>query len=161
MKKLTIVRHAKSSWEYNLSDHERPLNARGFKDAGLVSNALKHLELYFDKLISSDAMRAKTTANIFVENLKIKKSICSLNRDLYDFSGEKLIQVIQSNSNDINHLIVFGHNNAITSFVNLYGDVYFNNIPTCGVCILEFDIDEWRNLKQGKTIKTIFPKHLK
>lgn len=118
-------------------------------------------DLKVDKLVSSDAVRAKTTANIFVENLNIEKSICTLNHSLYDFSGEKLIQIIQSTSNAINNLIVFGHNNAITSFVNLYGDVYFDNIPTCGVCILEFDITNWENLKPGKTVKTVFPKHLK
>ncbi|KJD32818.1 phosphohistidine phosphatase [Tamlana nanhaiensis] len=161
MKKLTIIRHAKSSWKHNVTDHERPLNSRGFNDAELVSNALIDLNLTFCKLISSDAMRAKTTANIFIQNLKIDKNICSLNYNLYDFSGENLTQTIKACESNINSLIIFGHNHAITSFVNLYGDIYFENIPTCGVTILEFNIDNWHELKPGKTIKTIFPKDLK
>ncbi|KJD32695.1 phosphohistidine phosphatase [Tamlana sedimentorum] len=161
MKKLIIVRHAKSSWEHNVSDHERPLNKRGFNDADLVSKYLINLKLKYDKLISSDAMRAKTTANIFIENLKITKSICFLDHNLYDFSGEKLIQVVRECPDSVNNLIIFGHNHAITSFVNLYGDVYVDNIPTCGVTILELNIEQWDNLKPGKTFRTIFPKHLK
>lgn len=161
MKKITIVRHAKSSWEHEVTDRKRPLNSRGFSDAELVSKYLINLNLKFDCLISSNAIRAKTTANIFIENLKIDKNNCSLNSDLYDFTGQNLVKIIKNCSNSVNHLIIFGHNHAITNFVNTYGSLYFDNIPTCGVSILEFNIHTWKELKQGKTIKTIFPKDLK
>ncbi|WP_100615705.1 SixA phosphatase family protein [Confluentibacter citreus] len=161
MKKLIVVRHAKSSWEHDVIDHERPLESRGFSDAKMVSDGLKHLDLSVDIVISSDATRAKTTAELFVSNLEIDENLLTFNHDLYDFSGEKLLNTIKSTHNEIDNLMVFGHNYAITFFVNKFGDKYIDNVPTCGVVILEFDIPYWTNLKHGKTIKTIFPRHLR
>ena len=80
---------------------------------------------------------------------------------LYDFSGGTLLDVIRNCDSSINSLLIFGHNHAITSFVNTYGNVYIDNVPTSGVVIIEFDINDWKNLQQGITINTIFPSDLK
>ena len=161
MKKLILVRHAKSSWKNNVIDHERPLNKRGYNDALMLSKYLKSKTLKIDSVLSSDAVRAKTTADIFIDNLNISQEIFSLNHVLYDFSGENLIQTIKECDHSINYLMIFGHNHAITSFVNTYGDKYIDNVPTCGVTTIEFEIDFWKNLNQGKTISTLFPRDLK
>ena len=161
MKKLILVRHAKSSWKHNVIDHERPLNDRGFKDANLVSNDLKERPLNIDLVLSSDAMRAKTTANIFISNLKIDTGIVHLNHELYDFSGTNLIEVLKACDNSVNTLMLFGHNHAITAFVNTYGDSYIDNVPTSGVVVIDFDITNWKNLNKGKTVRTLFPRDLK
>lgn len=161
MKKLILIRHAKSSWKHNVIDHERPLNERGQKDAELISNHLKGKSLIFDLILSSDAMRAKTTASIIISNLNIDKNRIKLNHDLYDFSGYNLIRVIKETNESINSLMIFGHNHAITAFVNTYGNQYIENVPTCGVVILEFDIDNWHDLNKGETIYTLFPRDLK
>ncbi|SFZ91472.1 phosphohistidine phosphatase [Flaviramulus basaltis] len=161
MKKIILVRHAKSSWEHNVIDHERPLNNRGLNDTNLISSKLLEDKLDLDLVLSSDAMRAKTTANIFVSNLNIDKDIFYLNHDLYDFSGSNLTMVIKACDDSINNLMIFGHNHAITAFVNTFGDLYIDNVPTCGVTIIDFDIESWSDLKQGETIKTLFPRDLK
>lgn len=161
MKKIILVRHAKSSWKHNVIDHERPLNERGLKDANLVSIALKERSLNIDLVLSSDAMRAKTTANIFVSNLNIDRSIVHLNHELYDFSGTNLIEVIKACDGPVNTLMLFGHNHAMTAFVNTYGDSYIDNVPTSGVVVIEFDIINWKELNKGKTIQTLFPRDLK
>jgi len=160
MKKLILIRHAKSSWEYNVKDHERPLNARGLKDASAVSNVLKGL-FYPDLVLISSATRTQETATIFTSNLKISKKIIQSNHDLYDFSGSDLVKVIKNCNNSIKELMIFGHNHAITAFVNSYGDLTIDNVPTCGVVVLEFEIDNWSDLKPGKTLKTLFPRDLK
>ena len=161
MKTLYLVRHAKSSWEHDVIDHERPLNNRGFKDADLVSSHLKNTLETPNLVISSDAMRAKTTAMIFAKNLGINEDDIVLNHQLYDFSGRDLTEVI-SNCDDIIHtLMVFGHNHAMTAFVNTYGDEYTGNVATSGFTHIKFDIDTWKDLKQGKTIQTLYPKQLK
>ncbi|MGB5419549.1 SixA phosphatase family protein [Algibacter sp.] len=160
MKKLILVRHAKSSWEYDVTDHERPLKSRGYKDADIVSKALKG-RLKPDLVISSDAARTKETSDIFVSNLNINTDIVTYNHDLYDFSGANLLQVIKSCDNIINTLMIFGHNHALTAFVNTYGDTYIDNVPTSGVVIIEFDINQWHDLKPGKTLTTLFPRDLK
>ncbi|GAA4899660.1 histidine phosphatase family protein [Flaviramulus aquimarinus] len=161
MKKVILVRHAKSSWKHNVIDHERPLNNRGYSDADLVSNYFVENKLDIDIIVCSDAIRTKTTLDIFILNLNIDKSIVHLSHDLYDFSGENLVKVIRRCDDSITNLMVFGHNHAITAFVNTYGDHYIDNVPTCGVVIIEFDIEKWNNLKPGKTIKTLFPRDLK
>ncbi|WP_299554301.1 histidine phosphatase family protein [Seonamhaeicola sp.] len=161
MKRLIIVRHAKSSWEFDVIDHERPLKKRGVNDAHIVSNYLKTKRLNIDKVLSSDAVRAKTTAAIFIENLNIDKSMVELRHSLYDFAGRDLVNVIKNCDPSINCLMIFGHNHALTSFANTYGDTYIDNVTTSGVVIIEFDINNWQNLNKGKTIEAIFPRDLK
>jgi len=161
MKTLYLVRHAKSSWEYDVIDHERPLNDRGFKDARLVSSHLKESLKLPDQVLSSDAMRAKTTAMIFMKNLGMDEDELVLNHELYDFSGSGLTNVISNCDDDIDILMVFGHNHAMTAFVNTYGDVYTGNVATSGFTHIDFDIESWRNLKPGKTKQSLYPKELK
>ncbi len=161
MKTLYLVRHAKSSWEYDLIDHERPLNNRGFKDANLVSKHLKKSIGLPDLVLSSDAVRAKTTAYIYAKNLGINEEGIVLNHQLYDFSGRDLTHVISNCDDDIKTLMVFGHNHAMTAFVNTFGDTYTDNVATSGFTHLEFDIDSWKDLKPGKTIQSLYPKQLK
>ena len=161
MKKLILVRHAKSSWEHDVIDHQRPLKTRGFKDANIVSNNLNNRDIQIDMVLSSDAVRAKNTAEIFMNSLNIDRSIFYLKPKLYDFSGRDLIKVITECEDFIDHLMVFGHNHAITAFVNSFGDQYIDNVPTCGVTMIEFGIDTWKDLKPGKTVLSLFPRDLK
>ncbi len=71
MKKIIIVRHAKSSWDEHFNDHDRSLAVRGLKDAELVSLKFKELKEIPDLVISSTAKRAKMTADIFKKNLNL------------------------------------------------------------------------------------------
>ncbi len=161
MKRIILVRHAKSSWKHNVIDHERPLTERGLNDANAVSNAIANNFFDVDLVLSSDATRAKTTANIFISNLNLDEVHFILNHDLYDFEGRHLLSVIKECKDSINNLMIFGHNHAITAFVNTYGSQYIDNVPTCGVVIIEFDINKWSELKKGTTTFTLFPKDLK
>lgn len=158
-KRIIIVRHAKSSWEGNEMDHERPLIERGIQDAHLVSNTLRN-KIHPDLILSSDANRARSTASIFLSNLNVSNKVY-LTPDLYDFSGEKLVKVVTSCDDAHDALMVFGHNHALTFFVNKFGDKPIGNVPTSGVVIMDFDINHWKDLKKGKTTQTIFPKDLK
>jgi phosphohistidine phosphatase len=162
MKHLYLVRHAKSSWEHNVTDHERPLNKRGYSDAHLVSKHLKKNGLKLpDAVFSSDAMRAKTTANIFVDNLGLDESIIQLKHELYDFAGQQLIDTIKNCDDSVDVLMVFGHNFAMTNTVNNYGDMFTENVATAGFTHIAFDVNSWKDIAKGKTISSVYPKHLK
>lgn len=161
MKTLLLVRHAKSSWEHDVIDHERPLNERGIKDAGIVSHHLKKSDPTIEAVLCSDSTRTRDTAAIFFKNLELDASLLQLNHDLYDFAGSNLLRVIEESDNTVNNLMVFGHNHAITSFVNSYGSVFIENVPTCGVVQIEFNSPNWKGLTKGKTLNTLFPKELK
>ncbi|MFS4481435.1 SixA phosphatase family protein [Hyunsoonleella sp. 2307UL5-6] len=161
MKTIIVVRHAKSSWEYDVIDHQRPLKQRGINDANLIANKLATLNLDIDSVIISDATRTKLTADIILPKLKVKEHIVSFSHKLYDFSGNNLLEVIKTCKSSIDTLMIFGHNHAITTFVNTFGDTYIDNVPTCGVVIIEFNINKWSALSPGTTLKTIYPKNLR
>ncbi len=161
MKQLIIIRHAKSSWEYDVIDHERPLNERGVNDANLVGNKLKELSIILDLVLVSDAKRTTDTANIILKKLNIDKHNVEFKHSLYDFAGMNLVHEIKNLDNSLKNVMVFGHNYAITSFVNTFGSIIIDNVPTCGVVIIQFDTDKWSQIGQGKTITTIFPKSLR
>lgn len=161
MKKLILIRHAKSSWEYDVIDHERPLKKRGINDAKLVAEELKAYNIKPDKILVSDAMRTKLTAQIMLPVLDIPYNEAVFKHKLYDFAGSDLVDVIKSADDAITILMVFGHNHAITAFANTYGNVYIDNVPTSGVVIFEFDTSKWSEISPGKTLHTIFPRDLK
>jgi len=160
MKTLYLVRHAKSSWEFDLDDHERPLNERGLNDAPKVAQKVAQLIDLPQLWLSSDAMRAKTTAVFFAQAFDIPDSKIELRPKLYDFSGQAVVDIICSVDDSVDTLIVFGHNNAMTSIVNFYGNKKIDNVPTCGFTAITFDIERWQDLEKGKTIHTIIPKQL-
>ena len=162
MKNLILVRHGKSSWDNDLPDDERPLKKRAYKDADVVIKGFKN---YFknDALImwSSYAVRALTTAKIFKEQLEIPNQDFEIKEDLYTFDGKQLLKSISTCDDSIESLMVFGHNPGMTSVANSIGSQHFNNIPTTGLVLIEFQTDSWKNLKDGKTILYLFPKNLR
>lgn len=161
MKKLILIRHAKSSWKYNVIDHERPLNTKGFLDSGLIASFLEEKQIKTDLVMVSDSFRTKQTSEIILPKLKINPNKIVFSHNLYDFSGENLTQTIKNCDNSVNTLMVVGHNHAITAFANTYGNFFIDNVPTCGVVIIEFNVTNWNQINQGQTIETIFPKNLR
>ena len=161
MKKLTLIRHAKSSWEGNFRDFDRPLSKRGFTDLSNMSFKVVEFGSIPDLVLSSPANRALTTAKSFVEKLDIEEDNFILKDGLYDFSGQMLIEVIKAVSDKVDYLMIFGHNHSITHFVNRYGSIPIENVPTCGMVTIEFSINDWKNIEKGMTVKTLFPKSLR
>jgi phosphohistidine phosphatase len=160
MKTLYLVRHAKSSWEFDVIDHELHLNKRSLRDAPLVAEAVAAKMPKPDRLLSSDATQALATAKIFAQAYNIPEDEIILNHRLYDFAGQQLLQVIRSCDNAVDCLMVFGHNNAMTSVVNAYGDMEIDNVPTAGFTAIQFDINRWEDFSNGKTIAHLTPKTL-
>ncbi|QSW88275.1 MULTISPECIES: histidine phosphatase family protein [Flavobacterium] len=161
MKNLILIRHAKSSWEAPLKDFDRPLMKRGIKDAHEVS---VNISDYLPKtyiIWSSTAARATETALIFAQNISYPIESIVFKDELYTFDVKQLEKVIKSCDNSLESVILFGHNEAITNFVNKFGDVFIDNVPTSGFVSLQFDSESWDGIDKGKTHKTIFPKDLK
>ena len=161
MKNLILVRHAKSSWETPLKDRDRPLSKNGLQAAHLVSS---YVSKYLPKtylLWTSVAERASQTALIFAQNLSYPIESIIYKEELYTFDENQLTKVIKSCKNEFDSVILFGHNGAITNFVNKFGDVFIENVPTSGFVSLQFDVDDWSAIEKGKTLKVIVPKDLK
>ncbi|TQD40061.1 SixA phosphatase family protein [Haloflavibacter putidus] len=161
MKKLIIVRHGKSSWKEDLPDNKRPLKKRGFNDAELIIKAFK---LYLQKPIkaySSHAVRALTTAELFKEGLDIKDENFTVIKDLYTFDASNLIGFIKNLDDNLDKVMLFGHNPAITETVNQLGSKSFDNVPTTGLVVIDFDTDSWSKINDGRTLLSLFPRNFK
>lgn len=161
MKTVILVRHGKSSWEYNVSDRDRPLMERGIKDVNKVAKAFQSELTPIDAAYSSPANRAMHTAMIFLRSLNFPFTNFELSNELYDFSGEDVHRFILGLNNDKNTVIIFGHNEAFTHIANSLGNMYIDNVPTSGLVQLKFDTNDWSAVTKGITVRTLFPKQLK
>ena len=158
MKKLILIRHAKSCWQAPIKDYERPLMKSGIQDADLVSsNILKHIPKTY-LIWSSAAKRATETAIIFAQNISYPIESIVFKEELYTFDARKLEEIVKSCPNEKNNLILFGHNDAITDFVNKFGDIFIDNVPTAGFVSIIFETNNWKNITKGKTDKVLFPR---
>lgn len=161
MKNLILIRHAKSSWDSPMQDFDRPLEPRGILDAERVSNEFeKYLPTSF-AVFSSPAKRARETAHIFAKKLSYPPKSIIFSHNLYTFDEDKLEKTIKFISDDYENVILFGHNDAITNFVNKFGTIFIDNVPTSGLVWLQFESEHWEKIQQGKTLKALFPKNLK
>lgn len=145
MKIIYLVRHAKSSWDYeNVDDYDRPLKGRGIRDAHLVSQYLANQVDAPEALFSSPATRAVHTAMIFARNLQFPFSAIQLNEEFYLCSDRFLLEFIQRLDDKLNSVMIFGHNPTMTNFVNRCIDQRIDNVPTSGVACFHFDIERWQ-----------------
>lgn len=161
MKRLILVRHGKSSWKYDVADDKRPLKKRGFNDGDLIAGAF---EKFYSKPIlvwSSPAVRALETAKIFQEKLQVEDKDFLIKPDLYTFNKGDLLRIIKTCGEHVEKLMVFGHNPAMTGVVNDLGDKTFDNIPTTGLTVIDFETNSWKDIGNGKTILNLFPKNLR
>ncbi len=161
MRQLVLIRHAKSSWEHDVNDAERPLKTRGFKDAALVSKSFKNTSFTPEIIFSSPANRALSTCKIFMKTLDFDDSILNIEDELYDFSGQSVIDFITKIDNSYEKVMIFGHNHAFTSICNIFGDKFIDNLPTSGLVHINFEVTSWQSIKKGTTKLTIFPRDLK
>lgn len=160
MKSLILVRHAKSSWDFPVIDKERPLLEKGKNN---IQKVAKKAVKYTPKEVtiwSSTAVRASQTAFLFCENAQLDQNKIIFKDSLYTFDESKLESEIKKCDSEVENLILFGHNEAITNFVNKFGDKIIMNVPTAGFVYLEFEQNSWQGIHKGKTIKTIFPKEI-
>ncbi|HEX8269120.1 MAG TPA: histidine phosphatase family protein [Flavobacterium sp.] len=161
MKNLILIRHGKSSWETASGDFGRPLASRGIADIELVAKAsISHLPSDF-QIFSSPARRAKQTAILYATAISYSPDNITFLEDLYTFNASTLELVIKDFDDRFANVILFGHNEAITNFVNKFGNIYIDNVPTSGFVPLTFDILKWRALTKGSTGTVIFPTDLK
>ncbi len=161
MKTLILIRHAKSSWDLHEKDIDRPITQKGIDNAHLIATHSRSFLPTKFVVWSSVAKRAVETALIFAKTINYPFENIIFKEQLYTFDQNKLEIVIRSCENEIDNLILFGHNEAITNFVNKFGNVFIDNVPTSGFVSLQFDTDDWKYIHKGITKKTLFPENLK
>ena len=148
MKKLILLRHAKSSWkDASLDDFDRPLNRRGKKDAPIMAHKLAMRKIKIDLTISSPANRTIETAKIFANILGCESEII-FNDKLYEASYKEILNVINLIDDKYQNVLLVCHNPGITNLVNYISDYFIENISTSGIVGLSTN-SSWKNINEN------------
>jgi phosphohistidine phosphatase len=152
MKILTLVRHAKSSWEDSkISDRERPLNKRGEHDAPMMGKRIVAAGIRPSLILSSPAMRAWTTAKILAQEIGYPREFLQRENSLYLASLDNIIDVLIAQDAEFNSVMIVGHNPGLTIFANYLSPGLTDNLPTAGVVSVGFEKDDWNLHSAPKT----------
>jgi len=162
MKTLLLMRHAKSSWkDSNLADHERPINKRGQKDAPRMGSILADRELVPQMLLSSTAVRARQTAEAVLDSSGFQGEVTYLDR-LYLAEAEEYIAVLRELPDDIERVMVIGHNPGLETLLQLLSGL-IESLPTAVIAHLALPIQHWSELTSetnGEIVDVWRPKEL-
>ena len=142
MKTVLLMRHAKSSWDdSSLSDHERPLNKRGKRDAPKMGELLSDVDLVPDGIMSSTAKRAKMTVKGFLEVCPFESEPI-FTRQLYHADVDDYLALIRQLDEAVETILLVGHNPGIEYFLE---EVCGENehMPTAAIAHILFDIESW------------------
>jgi phosphohistidine phosphatase len=152
VKRLLLMRHAKSSWkESDIPDRERPLKKRGTKDAEKMGKMLRDKKLVPDLIISSTAERAEKTAEIMAKASKYEKEIV-FSDSLYMAEPSDIMKVIKDHTKKQKCILIIGHNPGLEAYLQiLTGKV--ESLPTGSIAYLAAKIDDWKDLSSAEEVK--------
>ena len=152
MKTLLLVRHAKSSWDHpGTPDHDRPLNDRGLRDAPVMGRRLAERGVAPDVILSSTAVRARTTAELIADALGFGAERVITDERLYAASADEVLRVIGELDPEVTSAIVVGHNPETASLAHRFSDE-IHEMPTCAVAEFTFDVPAWWELTDAAPV---------
>ncbi len=125
---------------------DRPLLDKGITKTKKIIRYFNRNKITADLIISSPATRAYETAKLIAEGIgyPVKKIVTE--RAVYDGSPERILDLIYSTPDDVNSLMLFGHNPTITNLANLFLHPGIEMMPTTGVLCLTFDTNNWEKV---------------
>lgn len=131
---LTLVRHAKSSWQSpGQADHDRPLNERGRADAPVMAQRLIHKGCIPDHIVCSSARRTQETAACFSQAFNLTSEQLSVKRELYLATPELIILSIRKLIEQFDHVMVIGHNPGMEDLCALLDPSHPAPMPTLAI----------------------------
>lgn len=164
MKQLLIVRHAKSDQNNaSLNDFDRPLNDRGHKNAPEMAERLIKQDLIPQQIVSSPALRALSTAHYFADTLGITRDKIIKEENIYEASATTLLKIINGFDEQSDFTALFGHNPGLSEIAEqLTGNPELYNLPTTGMALIEFPVDQWSMVSRGtgKLLLYDYPKNV-
>jgi len=157
MKQLTLLRHAKSSWgRPDLDDHDRPLNQRGQRDTPIMGRRLVAHGVRPSLIITSSAKRARQTAKLLAREIGYPIEFMHTEKSLYLADPATIIGVIEGQEDTFSDIVVCAHNPGITDLANQLSGQSIDNVPTCGVVVIEADTDSWSGIVDSPRTFIIF-----
>ena len=146
MKTLLLLRHAKSSWaEAGVSDHDRPLNDRGKRDAPQVGRLLRERDLLPDCVLSSTAKRARKTAAKVLAAAELAENF-ELVPEFYLAPPTVYIEKLRTLPDSCQRVLVVGHNPGMEELLSAFTGEE-TSMPTAAIAQIEFEIEAWSELQ--------------
>ena len=164
MKKIYLVRHAKSSQAgEGESDFDRGLNERAYTDIPIMAKVMKKRNIKPELIISSDAKRTIHTTKLLIKELGLDAVKTKYSNKLYLTSVAEYIKKIRKTDSEYNELMIVGHNPTITDLANELTGSFIDNMPTTGVVTILFKDNSWKAVGtiKGKMAHFDFPKKFK
>jgi len=157
MKKLLLIRHARATHKPGYRDFERPLQPSGLQDAAVMAGRLKVHSLIPKLLVSSPALRTISTANVFSQHLSIPAA--HEIKGIYEAGQAELVEIVKELPDEQDFIGLVGHNPGI-SYLLYYLTGQMQDMPTCAVALVEFNITKWNAVHDnGKLVYFDYPKH--
>ena len=144
MKRLYLLRHAKSSWDdADVADHDRPLSGRGRRAADAIGRHLRAERIEPELVLCSSSTRTRETlARIGLDG--------EIERELYGASAGELIPRLRAVARGIESVLVIGHNPGIHELALALANGPHDSYPTGALATIDLDIDEWRAIVAGR-----------
>lgn len=152
MIRLVLVRHAKSDWgDPSLDDHDRPLNGRGMRDAPRMARALAETDFRPEVILSSTALRARTTAEAFGAEFDVA---VDLDPELYGAPAYTLLAKAAESS--ARRVIVVAHDPGMSALAEQLSEGEIGHMPTCAVATFTWNEDDWDVLDSVDPVEWTF-----
>lgn len=149
MRKLIIVRHAKSGWETGVRDFNRTLSIEGKQAAIEISNVLKDYTGAPDYVICSPADRTTATASLLLKGWFDLDKIL-FQDSIYEGTLIKLLNLINLHIGDeVENLMLIGHNPGVSDLVEYLSEGNIGSLPTCSCVCLTSEVDSWELASKG------------
>ncbi len=150
MKRLTLIRHAKSDWNSAAAtDFERPLNGRGKKAAPLMGERLAKRGAAPDLLLSSPAKRARQTAKRIAKELDYPAEEIEYAEEIYEASLGTLVDLLQQLDEQHREVMLIGHNPGFSDLGQWLNPAAPDWLPTCGLLELELPVERWQDASEA------------
>jgi phosphohistidine phosphatase len=147
---LYLLRHAQSAEkQIGQNDRDRELTPRGVKQALLIGNFLLQKKTLPDIIMCSTAERAKSTADLVLEVLKLDAERILLRDELYEASTRTFFQFVSQLEDNLHHVICVGHNPVISYLAEYVTKAEIGEMVPAGMAIIRFNINSWKEVSEG------------
>lgn len=146
MKTLLLARHAKSSWDAP-EDFQRTLSERGQKDVNIMAQYLSECGYLLHQIITSDALRAQATAEVYEAKLKPSHRLIT-HHDLYLATADDIVNIARNITASMSTVMLVGHNPGMHEVLNDFVVDKIEDMPSCSVAIIQFDVTGWADISQ-------------
>lgn len=156
-KNLYIVRHGKSINSYdNSPDIDRPLKEKGIHDGYTIAERLLDKNIIPDKIVTSPAIRAIHSATIFARTLGFQYQEIAIIEEIYNAEPNTILDIIKQTSNDVNSLMLFGHNPTFSDVAKYFLGNEIDSMPTTSIVGLKFNTKTWQEIENLEPIESFF-----